>query len=75
MKLVINGKVVEMTPEEYAEYEKDLGITIIEPSYKEKIINKIRRKYSVDDEIAILRQRDSKPEEFKEYFDFVENIK
>jgi hypothetical protein len=46
-----------------------------EPTYKEKIIQKIRTKYSVDDELAILRQRESKPEEFKEYFDFVENIK
>lgn len=46
-----------------------------EPTYKEKIVCAIRQKYSVDDELAILRQRDSKPEEFKEYFDFVEEIK
>ena len=46
-----------------------------EPTYKEKIIIAIRQKYSVDDELAILRQRDTKPEEFKEYFDFVEGIK
>ncbi len=46
-----------------------------EPSYKEKIIIAIRKKYSVDDELAILRQRDSKPDEFQEYFDFVESIK
>ena len=46
-----------------------------EPTYKDKIIFAIRQKYSVDDELAILRQRDSKPEEFKEYFDFVESIK
>ena len=46
-----------------------------EPSYEEKVVQAIRKKYSVDDELAILRQRDSKPEEFQEYFDFVENIK
>lgn len=46
-----------------------------EPSYEDKVVQAIRKKYSVDDELAILRQRDSKPEEFKEYFDFVENIK
>ncbi|MBQ7115866.1 MAG: hypothetical protein IJN94_05570 [Clostridia bacterium] len=46
-----------------------------EPTYKDKIIQAIRTKYSVDDELAILRQRDTKPEEFKEYFDFVESIK
>ena len=44
-------------------------------TYKDKIIQAIRTKYSVDDELAILRQRDSKPEEFQEYFDFVEGIK
>lgn len=42
---------------------------------KEKIISAIRNVYSVNDELAILRQRDTKPEEFKEYFEFVENIK
>jgi hypothetical protein len=46
-----------------------------EPTYKDKIVSAIRTKYSVDDELAILRQKDSKPEEFQEYFDFVERIK
>ena len=46
-----------------------------EPSRKDKIISAIRQRYSVDDEIAILRQRDTKPEEFQEYFEFVEDIK
>lgn len=39
------------------------------------IENAIREKYSASDEFAILRQRDEKPEEYKEYYDFVENIK
>lgn len=42
---------------------------------KNKIIFEIRKKYSIDDELAILRQKDTKPEEFQEYFEFVENIK
>lgn len=46
-----------------------------EPTYKEQIIKGIRAKYSVDDEIALLRQRESKPEEFNEYFYYVEAIK
>lgn len=46
-----------------------------EPTRKGKIIAAIRERYSVDDEVAILRQRDTKPEEFAEYFEFVENIK
>lgn len=43
--------------------------------YKEQVIQKVREKYSIDDELAILRQRDSKPQEFEEYFKYVEGIK
>lgn len=44
-------------------------------TYQERVVNRIREKYSVDDELAILRQRDTKPEEFAEYYNYVENIK
>lgn len=42
---------------------------------EEHIIDLIRAKYTVDQEIAINRQRDTKPEEFQEYFDFCEQCK
>lgn len=71
MKTMINGVVREMTQEEIAELE---AMRVI-PDRKEQIVNAIREVYSVDDELAILRQRDTKPEEFKAYFDFVESIK
>ena len=35
----------------------------------------IREKYTVSDELAILRQRDTKPEKFEEYFAFCEAVK
>lgn len=35
----------------------------------------IRKRYTVSDELAILRQRDTKPEEFKEYNAFCEECK
>ena len=35
----------------------------------------VRKKYSVSAELAILRQRDTKPEEFTEYNDYVEACK
>ena len=35
----------------------------------------IREKYSVSDELAIQRQRDTKPEEFEEYFRYCEDCK
>ena len=43
--------------------------------YENKIINKIRQKYSINQELAILRQRDTKPEEYQVYFDYVEQCK
>lgn len=71
MKKYINGQYIEMTPEEIAEMQKDI------PSipYEQRVVNRIRAVYSIDDELAILRQRDTKPEEFAEYNAFVERIK
>ena len=43
--------------------------------YKHLVIAKIRKQYSLDDEISILRQRDIKPEEFKKYNEYCENAK
>lgn len=43
--------------------------------YEHLIIKEIRKKYSVNQELAILRQRDSKPEEFAVYNAFVEECK
>lgn len=71
MKVLENGIYRDMTPEELAEF----NAMRVEPDYKEQIISAIREKYSVDDELAILRQRDTKPEEFEEYFKFVEGVK
>ena len=63
--------MVEMTEKEIAEInEPDLLLT-----YEQRIVLRIREKYSVDDELAILRQRYTKPDEFAAYNDFVEGIK
>lgn len=43
--------------------------------YESEIIRKIRNRYTVNQELAILRQRDTKPYEFAEYNDFVEKCK
>ena len=43
--------------------------------YEQRVVSRIRERYSVDDELALLRQRDTKPEEFEQYNDFVELIK
>ncbi|MBE6805636.1 MAG: hypothetical protein E7526_03810 [Ruminococcaceae bacterium] len=69
MKVLENGIYRDMTEEEMAQLENS------KPTYQERVVSRIREKYSVDDELAILRQRDTKPEEFAEYNNFVENIK
>ena len=82
-KLIINkanpnGIIEDMTPEEIAEMQKDI------PSlpYEQRIVNRIRERYSMDDELALHRKADialyygySLPTEFIEYHDFVEQIK
>ena len=43
--------------------------------YETEIIRRIRKRYTVNQELAILRQRDTKTEEFASYNDFVERCK
>ena len=71
MRVYEDGIYREMTEKEIAEMEAN------KPNipYEQRIVNRIREKYSVDDELAILRQRDTKPEEFATYNEFVEQIK
>ena len=65
MKQFLNGKIIDIDFEE-----------IIEPiPYEQRVVDRIREVYSIDDELAILRQRDTKPEEFAAYNSFVEKIK
>ena len=45
------------------------------PSYEERVEQLIREKYSINQELAILRQRETKPEEFEEYFAYCEECK
>ena len=70
MKKCIDGIEIELTAEEIAKLKEEPPIP-----YKERIISRIREVYSVDDELAILRQRDTKPDEFREYNRVVESIK
>ena len=43
--------------------------------YENKIVTLIRKKYNVNQELAILRQRDTKPLEYQEYYDYIEQCK
>ena len=69
MRVYDNGIYRDMTEEELAEMQTP------PIPYEQRVVNRIRGIYSVDDELAILRQRDTKPEEFAEYNAIVERIK
>ena len=43
--------------------------------YEALIVSYIRERYSINDELSIIRQRDSKPDEFAEYNNYVEECK
>ena len=48
---------------------------IADEEYENKVVALIRQKYNINQELAILRQRDTKPEEFAEYNEYVEQCK
>ena len=58
----------EYTPEETASEE-------YVPSYEERVVELIRERYSIDDEIAILRQKDTKQDEYQAWYDYCEACK
>jgi hypothetical protein len=58
-----------------AKKNREVDATSWERLYESLIIKKIRKRYSVNQELAILRQRDTKPSEFSEYNSFVELCK
>jgi hypothetical protein len=43
--------------------------------YAEEVSRRIRERYSINNELSILRQRDEKPEEFAAYNAFAEECK
>lgn len=56
-------KIREVSPKEWDKLRENL------------IVKKIRERYSINEELAILRQRDEKPSEFEEYNAYVEECK
>ena len=50
-------------------------IRVHDASYSTIVNELIRREYTIDDELALHRQREVKTEEFQEYFDYCEECK
>lgn len=44
-------------------------------NYDEKVNELIRERYSVSQEFSILRQKETKPEEYQQYYDYCESCK
>ena len=57
----------ELTQEEAEQARRNLYPGLVEA--------KIRRRFSVSDELALQRQRDAKPQDFEEYYTFCEECK
>ena len=75
----VNGKKVELTPEELAQMQAEAERAEAEywtrVDYAEAVNSKIRERYTDSQEFAILRQRDEKPEEYAEYYAYCEECK
>lgn len=69
---VIEGDFVEEGIEQPIENEV---VETTKKTYEQRVAELIHLRYSVDDELAILRQRDTKTEEFEEYNSYCENCK
>ena len=79
MKIYENGIYRDLTAEEIsameaeqAQAEKEYWASI---PYDEAVDNEIRKKYSVSQEFAILRQQNEKPEEYSAYYAYCEECK
>lgn len=71
---IIDGEYNFNIEKHISRIEKEKEINNLN-NYKIQINSLIRERYSYNDEIAILRQRDTKTNEFNEYYNFVENVK
>lgn len=72
---------VAITEEEFNAIQAELNPplpeepVITKPNYDDLVDSLIRERYSISQEFAILRQRDTKPEEFAIYNEYAEQCK
>lgn len=76
MRKYVNGQYVDITEEEIRQAQEEAKKHEIPmPSYDELVDYEIRKKYTVSQEFAILRQKDEKPKEYAEYYAYCEECK
>lgn len=82
-KSIVIGNTTYVPPTDEQLIEAGYEINVVEipeptpyvPTYEERVVQLIRERYDLDAELAILRQRDSKPEEFADYNAYCEECK
>lgn len=72
---VMKAVTRDATPEEEIAYAEEKKKYIEIKTYAQLVSEYIREKYSIDDELAILRQKDEKPEEYAAYYAYAEECK
>lgn len=45
------------------------------PTYEERVVELIRQRYTIDEELRNIRMRDTDPDAFNEYYQYVEECK
>lgn len=51
------------------------GTEVEKKEYEALVVSYIREKYTINDELSIIRQKDTKPDEFNEYNNYIEECK
>lgn len=79
-RLLSNERIEEMQNEDGSintqyVYDVEDVMCYADDVYIDEVQRRIREKYSVEDELAIQRQRNVKKDEFNAYYDFCENVK
>ena len=79
MKKYVNGQYIALTAEEIAAMQAEAEQAEREywrsADYGEAVDAEIRKRYSVSQEFAILRQREEKGEEYAAYYAYCEQCK
>ena len=58
-----------------ADFQKAYTVNHDDGGYSKRVERLIRERYTVSDEISILRQKDEKPEEYAAYYAYAEECK
>ena len=68
-------KLVNPSSEELEKIREEEAVREKQTFYENRVEELVGVKYSVRQELSIQRQRDEKPEEFKQYYEYVEQCK